>query len=114
MAAFCGVFPILQGKSQAARDFAKALMGPRAREFDASEKRLGATKETWFLQKVPQGDMWLVYFEAADIGKVFEDFAHSQDPFDRWSKDQVKAITGVDLNQPAPGPTPEQMLTYGY
>ncbi len=115
MPVFCGAFPILPGKSQAAKDFAKTMMGPRFKDFDASQKRLKTTKETWFLQKTPMGDMMLVYFEmSSDVRKVFEDFARSQDPFDKWAKDQVKAITGVDLNQPPQEPPPEQVLSYGY
>lgn len=57
--------------------------------------------------------MMIVYFEAADVKKTFEEFAHSNEPFDRWFKDQVKAITDVDLNQPGES-APEQLLAYGY
>lgn len=53
MQAFCGAFPVLPGKTEAAKEFAKTVIGPRYKEFDASEKRLKSTKEAWFLQKTP-------------------------------------------------------------
>jgi len=113
MKAFSVAFPVLPGKSEAAKEFAKTLTGPRHKEFEASEKRLKISKEALFLQKTPQGDSLIVYFEADDVEKAAVDFPRSQDPFDRWFKDQVKAITGVDINQ-AGGPPPEQILSYGY
>ena len=114
MQAFCTAFPVLPGKTEAGNDFAKALMGPRRKEFDDALKREGITKESWFLQKTPQGDFVLVYFEAANVEKSFEILAKSQDPFLRWFKDQVRSITGVSLDQPSTEPAPEQILSVGY
>lgn len=113
MKAFSASFPILQGKSEAAKGFAKTLMGPRYGEFEASEKRLKVSKESFFVEKTPQGHLIIVYFEADDVQKAAEDFGRSKDRFDRWFKDQVKGISGVDLNQPGGAP-PEQILAYGY
>lgn len=61
MPAFCMVFPVKPGKAPAIKDFARETMGPRRREFEASEKRLGISKEAWFLQSSPQGDLVLLY-----------------------------------------------------
>jgi hypothetical protein len=66
-------------------------------------KRQGVTKGSWFLQNTPQGDMVIVYFEAADVEKAFEALAKSKTPFDAWFK-QVKSATGVDLEQPSNEP----------
>lgn len=112
MQAFCIAIPVLAGNSEAGREFAKTVMGPRFKELDASEKRLKITKEAWFLQKTPQGDLVTVYFETDDVKKSLEEFARSKDPFDRWFKDQVKTITGVDLEQPFEAP--ERILAYRY
>ncbi len=114
MPTVCLALPVLLGKSEVARELGRALMGPRAREVDAAEKRLKISKEAWFLQKTPQGEMLLVYFEATDIQKAFEDFARSQEPFDKWWRDKIKEITGIDMAQPPAGPPPEQILSYGY
>ena len=33
---------------------------------------------------------------------------------DVWLKEQVKEVSGVDLNSPLPGPKPENLMLYGY
>jgi len=80
MKTFCGAFPLLPGKTETGREFAKACMGPRRTEFAEALKRHGVTKESWFLQKTPQGDMMIVYFEAEDVEKAFETIATSKRP----------------------------------
>ena len=104
--------PVLPGKESQARQFGASIK-QKKNDWEKSEKRLGMSKEAWFLQQSPQGSMLIVYIEANDVGKVFTGFAQSRDPFDVWFKDQVKAISGVDLNQPA-GPPPELLFSYGY
>lgn len=91
MPAFCIAFPVKPGKGPAIREFCEEVTGDRRREFEASEARLGIPREAWFLQATPQGD-----------------------PFDQWFKEEVKAYTGVDLNQPPAGPLPERVLGFGY
>ena len=85
-------------------------MGPRRSEFAEALKRQGVTKESWFLQKTPQGDMVIVHFEAEDLEKTFETEAKSKDPFMVWFKQQVKSVTGVDLEQPSDEPPPEEIV----
>lgn len=68
-------------------------------------------KERDFLQSTPMGDMVVIYLESKDMNKTFSEFAASKDPFDVWFKEELKKITGVDLNQPS-GPLPGLMLTY--
>jgi len=112
MQPFCGAFPVLPGKSEAAKEFANSVATTRRKEYEDSLKRQGITREAWFLQKTPQGDMIVVYFEAADVKKAFEAQAKSQTPFDRWFKEQVKAVTGVDMEQETP--PPEMIYSHGY
>jgi hypothetical protein len=110
MRTFCGVFPLLPGKTEAGREFAKACMGPRRAEFAEALKRHRVTKESWFLQKTPKGDLVIVHFEADDLEKTFEALAKSKAPFEVWFKQQVKSVTGVDLEQPSDEPPPEEIV----
>ena len=110
MRTFCGAFPVLTGKTEAAREFVKTCMGPKRTECAEALKRQGVTKESWFLQKTPQGDMVIVHFEAEDVEKTFETEAKSKDPFMVWFKQQVKSVTGVDLEQPSDEPPREEIL----
>jgi len=102
MAEFCGVFPVLPGKSDAMRKFAQECQS-RREDFVTSLKRIGGSEERWFLQE-GDPDLVLVYFEADDVGAAFGGFAESKDPFDVWQKEQILDICGVDLTQPGPPP----------
>lgn len=110
MKPFGAAFPVLPGKTEAGKEFAKACMGPKRTDFAEALKRRGTTKESWFLQKTPQGDMVIVYFEAEDLEKSFEVLAKSKAPFDVWFKQQVKSFTGVDLEEPSDEPPPEEIV----
>jgi len=110
MKTFCAAFPLLPGKTEAGKEFAKACMGPRRAEFAEALKTQGVTKESWFLQKTPKGDMVIVHFEAENLEKTFEIEAASKTPFMVWFKQQVKSVTGVDLEQPGDEPPPEEIV----
>jgi len=110
MKTFCAAFPLLPGKTEAGKEFAKACMGPRRAEFAEAIKAHGVTKESWFLQKTPQGDMIIVHFEADDVEKVFAYLAKSKAPFDVWFKQQVKSVTGFNLEQPSDEQPPEEIV----
>jgi len=110
MKTFCGAFPLLPGKTETGKEFAKACMGPRRAEFAEALKKRAVMKESWFLQKTPQGDMLIVHFEAENLEKTFETIATSKDPFMVWFKQQIKSVTGVDLEQPSDEPPPEEIV----
>ena len=46
MRTFCAAIPLLQGKTEAGREFAKACVGPRRAEFAEALKRQGVKKES--------------------------------------------------------------------
>ena len=52
----------------------------------------------------------IVHFEAEDVEKTFEAIATSKTPFMVWFKQQVKSVTGVDLEQPSTEPPPEEIV----
>jgi len=110
MQTFCAAFPLLPGKTETGKEFAKACMGPRRAEFAEALKTHGVTRESWFLQRTPKGDMIIVHFEAEDIKKTFEIMAMEKTAFMVWFKQQVKSVTGVDLEQPSDEPPPEEIV----
>jgi hypothetical protein len=111
MAVFLGAFPVLPGKEDEPRKFARETL-ERGEEFDASQRRFGVTKEEWSLQQTPMGSMVIVRFECPDIAAVFADLGQSNDAFDVWFKGRVLEITGVDLAAPSDDPLPEVILTW--
>jgi hypothetical protein len=85
---------ILPGKTEQARAFLRALEEERGEEFAACERRLGVTKEVWAIQSGPQGEMYICYFAAADVGRVGAEFTASQEEFDVWFNAQLTETAG--------------------
>jgi len=112
MAALAMAFPILPGKTEQWKHFCQEMAGPRRSEYEASNKRIGATRAALYLQQTPQGDMVVVYQEAADMQHFFEAMGMSQEPYFVWFREQVKEIHGVDFSQPLPGPLPEAFMDW--
>ena len=108
----CVAFPVLPGKTAEARAFFQELDGPRKAEFDRSERRIGITKELWFVAESPAGDQLLGYMEAADFNSAFGAFVQSRDDFDMWFKSRMAAVTGLDLNNPPADFKPPQLVSH--
>lgn len=98
----CLVLPILPGKTEAARQFQHELDTTRKADYDRSERRIGITKEVWYLASLPSGDHLVAYMESADFNRALGLFVQSQDEFDQWFKRGLGEVTGVDLNNPPP------------
>ena len=111
MAVFQGAFPILPGKTDAARAFASDVAGSRKAAFEDIQKRTGTTRETWSLQETPAGAFMLVWFEG-DVEKAFAHLATATDDFTVWFRGQIKVVTGMDMSEPAEG-GPELLLDWG-
>lgn len=95
-------FPILPGKLDQAKQFAAAVKS-RSEEFSRSVAGQELTREDWYLQSTPQGDMIIVVMEGEDPLRTMHSWAESRDPFDIWFKNQAGEISGIDFNQPVPG-----------
>lgn len=108
----CFALPLLPGATEDARDFMKQLEGDRKADYAASEQRIGIVKESWYLQQTPAGDLFVAYMESPDFAKALESFRQSKNEFDQWFKQCMAKVTGVDLNQPLPGPLSEQLSSY--
>jgi hypothetical protein len=104
--------PIKSGKSEAARAFLQELEGERKTDYAASQQRLRITKEVWAIQQSPMGDLFVVFFQSADIPDAIAQFVASRDAFDLWFKQHVNDTTGVDLNVPPAGALSEILSVY--
>jgi hypothetical protein len=108
----CLVLPILNGKTEAARDFMGELEGTRKTEYDQSERRIGIIKEVWYIATLPSGDHFVSYMESPDFSNALSMFSQSRDAFDLWFKQHLADATGVDLNNPPPMQLPELLSNY--
>ena len=108
----CFALPLMEDKAEDARAFFEELETRRKDEYAGSERRVNITEESWHLQHTPQGDLLLAYIESPDFDNALGMFSQSQDEFDRWFKRRIAELTGVDLNDPPPGPLSEQLSSY--
>ena len=98
----CWVAPILPGKEQAARDFYVEMEGPRKKELDLAEQRLGISKEIVFLAELAGGPALVFYMESQSLEDSVSTSAASDHEFDLWYKAGLADCTGIDLNDPPP------------
>jgi hypothetical protein len=108
----CFSLSVLADKTEDARAFFRELETQRKSAYAASEQRINILKESWHLQQTPQGDLLLAYIESPDFTNALSLFSQSQDEFDLWFKQRLAEVTGVDLNEPPPGPLSEQLSSY--
>lgn len=108
----CLALPVVPGKSEQARTFMRQLDAGRRAEYDQSERRIGMTKELWYLAHLPSGDQLIGYMESPDFGRALQLFVASRDAFDEWFKAEMLAVTGFDLNNPPANMQPPELLTH--
>jgi hypothetical protein len=72
----CLVVPIMAGKTAEARDFMRELEEKHKPGYDQSERRIGITKEVWYLAHTPAGDQFVAYMESPDFGRALSLFPH--------------------------------------
>ena len=111
MGVFNGMFPIAEGKEDAARKFAAETVGARKAHFAALQARSNITRETWAIQQTPMGSFMLVWFEG-DVEKAFSDLASDSSEFATWFRGQVKDLTGLDLAAPSEEPLPDVLVNW--
>ena len=103
--------PLLPGKTEVDRAAMNSCWhGERKAAFEDARRRAGVTREAVWIQSTPKGDVVVVYMEADDLEAAFDTAATSDEPFDRWFRDHVREVHGVDLGEGFP--PPEQILDF--
>ena len=93
--------------------FNAGLDTDRKADYNRSERRIGISKEVWYLATLPSGDHLIAYMESEDFNRALGMFVQSQDAFDLWFKQRLAEVTGLDLNDPPPGmQLPEVLSRY--
>lgn len=105
-------FPLLPEREGALRAFADQMAGERAAEGADFYRRLGVAHESWHLQHTAAGPLVIAVTEIADVDAAATSYAASQQPFDRWFKDQVLHLTGVSPDSDPLGPPTEQIFEF--
>ena len=109
-------FPIMAGKVEPWRRFCQELAGSRRQMYEASRQRLGVTRERMALVETAFGSAAVTTLEAPNVDRVLGQIITSKSPFDRWYREQVRELHGINLagyekySQPEPVPDNQEML----
>jgi hypothetical protein len=106
------VVPLLPGKDDAGRAFAREAYVEREPEFAASRRALGQNVEVVTLSVTPMGSFLSAYLEGNDPVEGNRGFASSSRPYDVWFKDQLKQLFPPEIDFSQPLPPIEQMFDY--
>jgi hypothetical protein len=88
--------PIAPGKVEAWRRFCQELGGARRQTYEASRRRLGITRERLGLVETPFGSAALTTIDARDLGQALGQIMTSDLPFDRWYRERIQELQGVE------------------
>ena len=90
-------FPIMAGKVEPWRRFCQELAGSRRQLYETSRQRLGVTRERMALVETAFGSAAVTTLEAPDVDQVLGHIVTSKFPFDRWYREQVRELHGINL-----------------
>src|SRR5688500_6212043 len=111
MTAIGFIAPLLPGKTETDRaTMTSCWRGERKEAYERSRKRLGITREAVFIQPTPNGDVAVVYWEADDVGAALTGMATSDDPFDKWYREHIREVHGLNVEDGFP--PPEQVMDF--
>ena len=104
------VVPILPGQVEAWRRFAQELQGPHQQEWTAWCERVGLRRLRVRLQTTPQRAVVLVRAGFAQTDGWPRSLIADKAPFDRWLREQILSLHGLDLALLETAGQPELML----
>ncbi|MDQ6900114.1 MAG: hypothetical protein M3072_11505 [Candidatus Dormibacteraeota bacterium] len=106
------VAPVLPGKDDASRAFAREAFVARKAELTESRRALGQNLEVVTLTSTPMGSFVCAYLEGNDPVQGNRGFAASTRPYDVWFKDRLKELFPPELDFNQPLPPIEQVFDY--
>jgi hypothetical protein len=104
-------FP-LTGHVEDLEAFTSDLSGPRRAETDAFYAGLGVRHESWHVQKTPLGPWVICCTLVDDVDRAAPAYAQAEGEFDRWFKDRVKHLTGIDPDENPLGPPTREVFRW--
>ena len=112
MAMIVRAFPVLPGKEDAALDFARAVAA-RKQETTSFLQSFGVRRETWHLQRVDGRTLVIVVTDVEnpplDNARAY---AVSQGQYEKWFKDNIRTLCGVDPDAQPLGPPTETIFEW--
>ena len=104
--------PILPGRSEGWRRFLQDMMESRRPEYEESRRRLGISQEQIWIAETVNGSVAVVAVTAVQPEHVLARLADSSLAVDRWYREQLLALQGVDLTKPLSRVSPQLVLEW--
>lgn len=106
-------FPVLPGKELPMQEFARELAS-RPADLTMFYGQFGVSHESWHLQQTPNGPLVIAVTEILHnpVSAAAQQFKASERPFDRWFKDHVRDLTGVNPDDAPLGPPTECIFNW--
>ena len=101
MAEIVFAIPVVPGKEELDRQTLDDMAVSRRDEYDAALREAGITRQAVWHQETPDGILALVYITADDPDAA-QRFSSSDAPLNRWFREQMKEVHGIDISQPLP------------
>lgn len=99
MPGFAFAIPVIPGTEELDQRTFDEMLGARREEYEAALRDAGLTRQTVWHQETPDGTVAVVYVEGDDAQAGVARFAASDAPLNRWFRDQMKEVHGVDISQ---------------
>lgn len=92
--------PVLPGRAAANLDgLASCRSGARKEAFEDALRRAGVIRHAVWIQPTTDGELSVVYLEADDLDAVCALIGTSSAPFERWYREQVRQVHGIELGR---------------
>jgi hypothetical protein len=104
--------PIRPDKIEQARRWGEDKRASRRADGIESNRRIGMTRENWYLQLTPDGALLIFTGESPDLSAAFASYAASDGQFERWEKQTLQELTGVDLDRLLDMPMPGTLMDW--
>ena len=89
MASYAFTAPILKGKTETLKKYAREAMGPRRNEYFDFDRKIGLEVEQIWIQQTPGGDMVVARWETDNPARIMEECMTSEHPFGKWFREKV-------------------------
>ena len=109
MGSFAMAIPIVEGKTDKWVAFCKSMTGEKKQEVGDLYRKHGIDRTRCWLQPTPDGDMAIVLHEGAGADKWLENLGGDTSESATWFKDMVRAVHGIDPDNPPPGMEPPEL-----
>ena len=93
------ITPILPGKAEAWRRFVQELMEAHRAEYEESRRRLGISGEQVWIAETLHVAVAIITIDTRQPEQLITQLATSDLPFDRWLREQLLTLQGLDLTK---------------